>query len=252
MAVAYVRDAGLKVAAGFSGTTNGSFATLPAVNNHVITASALYDGGPAAGLSAVTDNQSNSYSEDGDATGGGGASSATIYSCKVATSSGTYTITVDPTTASGLYIAWTAVEFSGLDGTTHKDKTGTNVSSSSTADASVTASVANSTADGVAIAASAISNADSDINIGDTPPSGYTNIQVNEDANSYMGFSSVYKIYSGSETSSAAWSHDNTSQSGWAAAIVTYKAAAGGGRTTKNKNSHPLGYAYGVGRKIVS
>jgi hypothetical protein len=67
-----------------------------------------------------------------------------------------------------------------------------------------------------------------------------------------MGFASVYKVYSSSETSSATFTHDNTSQSGWAAAIVTYKDAGGGGggRTTRNTRNFPLGEAAGMGFMI--
>lgn len=227
MAVAYVKDTGVKTATNFA-TTTGSFATLPVVGNHVIVGISDYNAS-SEGMDAVTDNQSNSYAEDADKfTASGARGAAAIYSCKVATSSGTFTLTIDPTGASSNYAAWSAVEFSGLDATTWKDQTGTN-SGAGTGDATVTASGANSTADGVSLAVTLVDNNDTDINIGDTPPTGYTQISVYENAQSIVGHSFVYKIYSASETSSASWTHDNTSQNGWEAALVTYKAAAGGG-----------------------
>lgn len=223
MAVAYVKDTGIFTASAFGATTNGSFGTLPAVGNHVFVGSALWTSG-VLGIDAVTDNQSNSYAEDKDK-GATSNTTATLYSCKVATSSGTFTITIDPASASGNYMNWCAVEFSGLDATTHLDRTGEGTNT--TGDALATASAANTTADGVAIGVAAIYNGDTDINIGDTPPSGYTNIAVYENADAVIGYSFVYKIYSSSETSSAQWAHDNTSQVEWAAVIGTYKAAAG-------------------------
>lgn len=227
MAVAYVRDSGLKLAANFDGTyaQTGSFASLPAVGNHVIVTVAHYHYG-APGINTVTDNQGNTYAEDKEqvldlATD---EAAATIDSCKVATSSGTYTLSINPTNdTSGNYLAWCATEFSGIAATNWLDQTGNN--NNAAGDANVTASGANATTAGIAIGVASISNNDSDINIGDTPPTGYTNIQVNEDASSYVGLSSVYKIYSAPETSGASWTHDNTSQTGWAAVIATYKAA---------------------------
>jgi hypothetical protein len=231
MPAAFVKSTGLVRAAGFSGTSAGSFGTLPAVGNHVVVGIALYDGDSGVhGIAAVTDNQGNTYAENAEATEiGGGNSSATIYSTKVATAAGTFTVTVDPAVAAGLYIAWAAAEFSGLDATTHLDRTATNVESSGASDASVTASAANTAASGLAVAVAALSFGDADLNIGDTPPAGYTNIAVEEDANAYMGLSFVYKVYSATETSAAAWTHDNESQFGWSAALSTYKAVAGGG-----------------------
>lgn len=248
MAVAFVQATATIREAGFSGTDAGSFGSLPAVGNHVIVGIALYDADAGThGIATVTDNQGNSYNEDAEATEvGGGNSSASLYSTKVATSAGTFTITVDPAVATGLYIAWAAVEFSGLDATTHLDRTGANEESSGASDASVTASASNTTADGVAVAVAALSFGDIDLNIGDTPPTGYTNIAVEEDANSYMGMSFVYKIYSSSETSAAAWVHDNESQFGWAAAIATYKAAAGGGGGVSEEHYWIRGVKFGA------
>ena len=234
MAVAYVRDTGLGVSANFSGTTTKSFLALPAVGNHVFAGIALYQSTNNPAIAAVTDNQSgNTYVENVETEAAGSADcSATIYSVKVVGSTGTFTLTADPDAASNNYIAWAGVEFSGLNATTHLDRTGVNSSTSSAGDATVTASLANTTNNGVALAVASVSNGDTDINIGDTPPAGYTNVIVNEDSETYVGFSLAYKIYSGSETSSAPFTHDNVSQSGWAAVIATYKEASVAGATS--------------------
>lgn len=234
MAVAYVKDTGIKTATGFV-TTTGSFATLPVVGNHVFVGSALWTSG-VLGMAAITDNQGNSYAEDKDK-GATTNTTATLYSCKVATSAGTFTLTIDPTSASGNYAAWAAVEFSGLDATTHLDRTGEGTSA--TGDALATASAANTTNDGVAVGVAAVTNNDTDINIGDVPPSGYINVAVYEDSSGIVGFSLVYRIYSASETSSAQWAHDNVSQTEWAAVIGTYKAAsAAAASLVYNANQH--------------
>lgn len=101
------------------------------------------------------------------------------------------------------------------------DQTGTN--NATTGDANVTASGANTTTSGLALAVAAVNHGDNDINIGDTPPSGWTNIAFYENSNLVIGFSFDYRIYSSSETSSAQWTHDNVSPAGWAAALITLK-----------------------------
>jgi hypothetical protein len=187
------------------------------------------------GITGLSDGEGgNSYAKDVEITRGTQFSS-TIFSTKVAVASGLFEISVDPAAGSGNYGEWGVIEVSGLDATTWLDRTGTN--NSATGDANVTASAANTTASGIAIGCATISNDDTDLNIGDTPPTGYTNVWINEDANATIGFSGVRKIYSGSETSSAAWTHDNTSQTGWTAVIATYKDAAGGGQVVVDHNA---------------
>ena len=196
----------------------------PTVGNILIVVIANWTSTSTPGIAGVTDSEGgNSYHEDVEVTRATQFSS-TIYSSKVAIASGTFSITVDPSASSGNYIEWGVIEVSGLDATTWLDRIGTN--NSAAGDATVTSSGANSTAEGIAVACATISNDDIDINIGDTPPTGFTNLWVNENGNATIGFSGVRKIYSGIETSAASWSHDNTSQTGWTAVIATYKAAA--------------------------
>lgn len=224
MAVAYVKDTGTKTASNFA-TTTGSFATLPVVGNHVMVGISDWKSSGIFGMDAVTDNQSNSYAEDFDQNSGDSArGSSSIYSCKVATSGGTYTITIDPTPDTGNFAAWGAVEFSGLDATTWKDQTGG--SSADIGDALATATGANSTAAGVAIGCAKIDSGSTNLDIDSTPPTGYTNITFYNNANAIDGHSFVYKIYSASETSASQWVYDDSGQVGWRSAIVTYKAAA--------------------------
>lgn len=212
----------------------------PTVGNHLFIIIGMWNagtGGSGIGITSVTDGEGgNTYAEDSEATvnlaSGSGGSTCTIYSSKIAVASGAFVVTVDPTPASGNFVSWIAVEVSGLDAATHLDRTGTNTSTSTSTDASVTASAANTTNDGIAFAAAAVPNDDTDINISDTPPSGYTLVGVQENSNITTGFAVFRKIYSSGETSSASFTHDNVSQSGWSSALATYKAAAGGGGGT--------------------
>lgn len=228
MAVAFVQSTGIQTGTAVS-SDSASFSGTPVVNNHVFLGISGWDNDlTAIGTASVTDNQTpaNTYTENKELTNLSYDIFASLYSSKVVTASGTFTVTIT-FTASNTYTAWSAVEFSGLDTSTWLDQSGS--AESATGDASITASGANTTASGLALAVTVVNNSDTDINIGDTPPSGYTNISVYEDSQNVIGHSFVYKIYSGSETSAATWTHDNTSQTGWVAVIATYKAAGGGG-----------------------
>lgn len=108
-----------------------------------------------------------------------------------------------------------------------KDVTAT--AESTTGDASVTAGTANAATGNLVVGVATVLNLDTDINIGDTPPSGYSQISVVENASATIGHSFVYKICTAGETSSISWAHDNTSQSGWNAGLVTYRNDTGGG-----------------------
>lgn len=230
MAVALVQSTGIQTGSSVGNGANAdtaSFGSLPAVNNHVIVGVGSWNNDlTIIGLDGVSDNQGNSYTLRINKTNLSYDVYSSLADCKVATSAGTFTVGLDPTSANN-YMGWNASEFSGLDTSSWADQSGTN--DSATGDANATASGANSTNDGLAIGVCAVNNNDSDINIDDTPPSGYTNLAFYNDGASIVGFSMVYKIYSAGETSSVQWTHDNTSQTGWTAGVQTYKAAGGGG-----------------------
>lgn len=105
-------------------------------------------------------------------------------------------------------------------------KNGTN--ESTTGDANVTASAANTVAGCLVAGVATVLNIDTDINIGDTVPTGSTQVSVYENASGIIGHSFVFKIVSATETSTFQWTHDNTSQSGWNGVIQTYRDDTGG------------------------
>lgn len=220
-----IQDSGKQTTGPFA-TTTLSFATLPVVGRHVAVLISNYDG-VGNGIAAVTDNQGNTYTKQAEATDGA-TCCASLWTCEVVTSSGTFTVTLDPVTSSGNFASWVLVEISGLNLSPVLDKTGTN--NSTTGDANATCSAANDAASGIALGVAAVNNAVNDINISDTPPTGSTQIAFEENANIAIGMSSVYKAVTGG-TTSFAWTHDNVSQVGWAAVAVTLRdlVAAGGG-----------------------
>lgn len=221
-----VQTGGPRVAGANSDTA--SFGALPAVNNHIIGGLAGWSNDPSDnGLDNFTDNQGNTYTRHINPKSVTNQCYAGGSSAKVATSSGTFTVGINLTAGTNNYVAWNASEFSGLDTSSWFDQSGIN--DSTTGDANATAAGANATADGLAVGVCSVNNGDSDINIDDTPPSGYTNLAYYNDGSSIIGYSMVYRIYSSSETSAVQWVHDNTSQTGWAAGVMTFKAAGGGG-----------------------
>jgi hypothetical protein len=221
MAIAYVRDTG-KIRGSNVSSLAGSFGTLPAVGNDVFTLSGTFGFSNGGAISAVTDNQGNSYTERVEATGGGEGCASTIYQTRVATSSGTFTFTLDPADTT-VYIAAIGVEFSGLDNPSI-DKTGTAVST--TGDATVTASAANAQNDTLVLAVACLEAPDAAANW-TTPTTGYTALYVEQDGATYLSGQGSYKIVSAVETSSATWTHDNDAPTDWTAAIATFKAAGG-------------------------
>lgn len=200
----------------------------PTSGNRLIVAVSAYTAAADGSGLTVSDSAGNTYNPDGYANTLNSLVTDGIVGAVFSTVVGSVptTITITPGSGGPNWIAWAVIEVSG---TAALDRAGTSTSTSTSSDASVTASAANTTTTGIAVAVAAVPNDDTDVNLGDTPPSGYTNIRVQEDSNAVVGFSMVRKIYSGSETSSAAWTHDNTSQTGWAAAIATYKDSGGGG-----------------------
>jgi hypothetical protein len=228
MAIAYVRDSGVQT--GASVATDAVNLTLPTVGNHLIVTSSNNTAGTGHTITSVVDNQSSQvYAKDIEITDAeSDGCGAAIFSTKVLTSGGTFTVTIDP--AATAWIAWLVAEYSGLDATTHLDRTGSLSSTSSSTDASVgTANMsgANSVDDELVIAVASVHADDTTMNF-TTPSADYTERAVYQDSNAIVGFESADKILAGGAgtTMSATWTHDNTSQVGWAAVIATYAPAA--------------------------
>lgn len=216
-----VRDTGLQTGSAV-GTDSASFAALPAVGNHVLVASAIWET-TAPSMTAVTDNQGHTPNEDIERAAPSADCGASIYSNKVVTSSGTYTVTVDP--AGSVWMEWIAFEVAGLDATAHLDQTGS--ATSTTGTGAATADAVNTTASGLAVFCLAVANEnDSDIQL---VPDTYTLLARNNNASGTVGFLCATKTYTSTETSTESATHETTLQTGWAAAIATYKDAGGGG-----------------------
>lgn len=135
-------------------------------------------------------------------------------------SASTETLTITPTVPTDIYISGRACRFSGIATSSPLDQTGTSNGSTS-----VTASGANTQASELVLMLGVADVGSS--SFGFTTPSGYTQLGVEQDSNSYTGFIAAYKVVSATETSSAtgigsAWS-DNV--------IATFKAATGGGNS---------------------
>lgn len=224
MALSVVRNTGKASDASVSLSTK-SFAALPAVGNLIVVLISGWNSG-TFGVTSVTDNQGNTYSRAGTQPSSSGLCRADIWYTKVATSSGTFTISVN--CAAGSYLEWVGVEVSGQDATTPFDKDAQ--ANSTTGDAATGNTATLAQADEIVFAVAAVSNNDTNITI--TTPTGYTNLTINQDATATIGHEASYKIVAATTAVSASWTHDNTAQDGWSCKVATFKQAAGGGGAT--------------------
>lgn len=213
-----------------SASSSISFASLPAVGSVVIVE--IIHFATSADLTSVADNQGhgNYTLVKGTVAGLGNLVRAYIASMVVATSSGTFTITIDWGPAAGNYANAGANSWLGLSATP-SDQTGANAGTQTATDASVSAGGANAQADELVVAVASVNvPSDGAINI-TTAATGYTNLFNEQSDLVTIAGSADYKIVSASETSAASWSHDaadGAPQAGWSAVIATFNAAAGG------------------------
>lgn len=120
-------------------TVSVSFSTLPAVGNGIIVGvySGIFAGIPAG---ACSDNQGNTYVRVRNVENGVVGLSLAYYLCsKIATSSGTFTVTVNPAAGSTNFTA-VAIEVSGVGGGLALDSSTANwgISASATATIGIT------------------------------------------------------------------------------------------------------------------
>jgi hypothetical protein len=146
------------------------------------------------------------------------------------TAGGACTVTVDPTQASGNYLAWSCAEFSGIATSGAIDQTAQNTAVNTATDANVT-TAATTQADELVLAVAEVAiESDIDVAWGAAATTGYTNIAQYPDWGGIVSISFDYKIVSATGTQSANWSHDPcTGGSGgnsWGCVIATFKAAA--------------------------
>ena len=160
-----------------------SFDSLPTAGHTVVVAVAGYQ--VTWGAGDVTDNQSNTYtlqvvqsSNDAD---------CAIYTANNVNSSGTFTVTVDPSAT--VYPAMVISEWEGVDNTTPVDDSSNNSGTSTGPDTgSITASDA---------VVAVVTQASSTATI--TEDGGYTLIYEAENSSSQMPISCIYKEVSGAD-----------------------------------------------------
>jgi len=167
----------------YAGTISDSFTTQPDVGDYVIALAASFNG---AGGNTVTDNQGNSYTKISGRTADTGTA---IFYSKVATSSGTFTVTNssggERGTALQLYL------LSGVKATSPAD--GNSVAGDPVVSVTTTA------AGDFVVTMSAKNNGGTTY----TTPSGFTNGGQVNGAN--LDFASAYKIGGAATTETATW-----------------------------------------------
>lgn len=228
MAIAIDKTLSMVQFANQSSASNISFSSLPVVGSVVIVEIVLY-GNQDADIASVTDNQGHgSYNLVKGSLAASNFVRSVIAWVPVATSSGTFTLTINWGAAGGCYANVGANSWTGL-AASPGDRSGANGATNTSTDASVVATSANSQADELVIAVMTAIHDSANLHI-TTATTGYTNL-FNYQNYDYIAGSADYKIVSASETSQANWSHDATNGGyfdGWSSVIATFKAAVGG------------------------
>jgi len=213
-------------------TSSYSFGTLPAVGSLVIV---LIDAWFTTGydVTSIDDNQGNgTYTILKNASAINGARGIIAYKENVA-SSGTFTITITHTGATGNYLNTRALSFTGVATSSPLDVSATNSGQTTATDANVTsAATVNGNALVVAQCSVAIA-ASTNVSLGANATTGYTNDLIYQDFAAICAGSGDHKIVAtAGAAQSANWSHDNTDNGvdGWTAVIGVFKEAAAGGQ----------------------
>jgi hypothetical protein len=224
VAIAFV--GGVKTSGG--GVLSITLSRSVTAGNRLFASSAAYeDLSTPDGLPNTVSDAVDAYTQDFKSTqlaAFGGQNSAALYSTASASTTGSRTMTLTYS-ASDAFCSGTYFEFSGITTSSAVDKTATNSNAGSTTPDSGT-TAATTQADEVVIGVIAVPAASSNVAL--ALPSGFTNIGKEQDANSFIGFSTDYKIVSATGTQQVAWGTMSGSYT-WTAMVATYKAAAGGG-----------------------
>lgn len=134
-----------------------SFNALPSIGNHLIVSTVGWDGTATSGFTC-TDNQGHTYTQ-ANAIQGDTFTRIAVFSTKVTASSGTFTITVDPTPNAASFGAIQIWEISGLDPTAPvlRSTNAATITSGSAISSGVAAALTGDLIFGVVTAASATS-----------------------------------------------------------------------------------------------
>jgi hypothetical protein len=211
------------------GSSTLSFGTAPAPGAFVCL---FLSGWHSSGydVSTVTDNQGNgNYSLVRHGTVANKARAVLAYKENVA-SSGTFTITINHASGSGNYLVAAAASFIGVAASAPLDQTGTASGVNTATDANVTSGATLNTEELVCAVCSVGISGSSDVHLGSSAATGYTNVMLYQDFTNICAGSGDFKVVSptGGAAQSASWSHDPTTggSNGWTAAIATFKAAS--------------------------
>lgn len=225
MAVVHVQATPKVVQSASGANVVCSFTTLPATGSSIIVTILGWGSSADFTITSVTDNQGNGTYTQSFISGAQGLKQIHQYiKHGIGTPSGTFSVTIDLAQPTNVYTLAVASEVTGLDQTSTVDQVLGNPVTSTTLDASVGPTGTTTVANEIVYAMMTLDNGDSTLNI--TVPSGYTEILVEQNGVANEGGEVAYKIVTGTGTQSAAWTHDNTSQTGWVAGIATYKGLA--------------------------
>lgn len=220
-----------------------SFNKPPTAGNAIAVLVSSTNGGANSTITG-SDTESNTYTQaaNGVASDTANRAVSTVLVARNIAVSGGVDVTVDFNSVTSWFTG-AIVEISGL-ADEGADQTGTNTGTTAS-DASVTAAGANAQADMLVLAVTAWFGS-GNTNVAYTgPTTGYQPVAFWEDFTNLTAGHCALKIVSASETSSATWTHSNTGQVMWSAAIATFKAAAAGGSVGTADGD---GAATGVGR----
>lgn len=198
-----------------SASTTLSFDSLPTVGNLIVVIAATYLGN--LGSSAVTDNQGHTYTQRGLIEANSGADNGDLsqYHTVVATSSGTFTITLNPD-GSSADITWLIMEIEGRSSIPYD----TAVTAQAGAD-SASASTGNITPnENNCLLVAAVSHTSTNQTITETL-SGCTLIDEIEGGTSFMPLSVIVKLQTTATAEAATWTIGASVE--WFCNVVSYK-----------------------------
>lgn len=199
-----------------------SFASLPFGGSGIVAAWSCWNATADCNSTSVTDNQGNSYTFSCSTDTAGNSQACLAKAFSIGSPSGTFTVTVNAAASTAFEVV--AMEYTFPSAA---DVTKSANAASGTADTGTSAATAQ--ADELSICVMSQSSADTNINV--TTPAGYTRRGVQQNANSTIGFEASDNVLSATGTQQCAWSHDTVGMAGWAAHLVTIKAAASRART---------------------
>lgn len=217
-------------------SSNFSFGSLPVAGGAVVVfvGGGDYTAANTNFLSSVTDNQSNSYTLYGTNIASGGYAAAYIAVALNVNSSGTFTITLNYTNSTDLYLVAGASSFTGIATSSALDQqTSANAGSSST---SVGGNFTTTNADDLLLYSVAAQGAADQNMVDDT---GWTNLFLQDDSVNYSGMLGSYKIESSSGLKTASADFDACNSASFV--MISLKASTGGDVSTALSGSASTG-----------